>query len=150
MTKWIAVLIGVAAIIISGGSPALAGSDEFIGAVKKAEGDARIEREGKMIPADMKRKLYVGDKLVTGADGRLGVLLRDNTALSIGPKSNLALNQFIFVPNESKRGLLAKITKGTACYVSGKIGKLSPASVRLETPDVSIGIRGTKLLIKVD
>ena len=150
MHKWMTIFVCVVAILICATSLALAENSEFIGSVKKAAGDARIERAGKMIPAVAKVKLSVGDKLVTGSDGRMGVLLRDNTSLSIGPKSKLALSEYLFVPNKSKLGLLAKISKGTACYVSGKIGKLAPGSVRLETPDVSIGIRGTKLLIKVD
>jgi hypothetical protein len=40
--------------------------------------------------------------------------------------------------------------KGTAVYLSGIIGKLSPQSVRFETPNATIGIRGTKMLVKVD
>jgi len=40
--------------------------------------------------------------------------------------------------------------RGTAAYLSGMVGKLSPESVRFETPVASVGIRGTKLLVKID
>jgi hypothetical protein len=40
--------------------------------------------------------------------------------------------------------------KGTVAYISGLIGKLSPESVRVETPTASIGIRGTKFVVKVE
>jgi hypothetical protein len=35
-------------------------------------------------------------------------------------------------------------------YLSGIIAKLSPESVRFETPVGNVGIRGTKFAIKVD
>jgi hypothetical protein len=35
-------------------------------------------------------------------------------------------------------------------YVSGLIGKISPQSVRFETPVASIGIRGTHFAVKVE
>jgi len=33
--------------------------------------------------------------------------------------------------------------------VSGRIAKLSPDSIRLETPEAIIGVRGTRLAIRV-
>jgi len=39
--------------------------------------------------------------------------------------------------------------KGTAAYVSGVIVKLSPKAARFETPTATIGIRGTRFLVKV-
>ncbi len=129
---------------------ASADNGDFVGSVKTAEGEARVERAGKLLSARAKMKLNIGDKLVTGPDGSMGILLRDNTSLSLGPKSELAIDEFLFTPAQSKLSLVARITRGTASYISGKIGRLSPKSVRLETPDATIGIRGTKLLIKVD
>jgi hypothetical protein len=40
--------------------------------------------------------------------------------------------------------------KGTVAYLSGLISKLSPDSAHLETPTASIGIRGTKFVVKVE
>jgi hypothetical protein len=42
------------------------------------------------------------------------------------------------------------MVQGTAVYISGIIAKLSPQSVRFETPNATIGIRGTRFLVKVD
>jgi len=36
-----------------------------------------------------------------------------------------------------------------AAYVSGRMAKLSPDSVRLETPAAIVGVRGTTVAIKV-
>jgi hypothetical protein len=39
--------------------------------------------------------------------------------------------------------------KGVAAYVSGRMAKLAPDAVRLETPAAIVGVRGTTVAIKV-
>jgi len=41
------------------------------------------------------------------------------------------------------------MVRGAAAYVSGRIAKLSPDAVRLETPQAIVGVRGTTLAIRV-
>ena len=43
-----------------------------------------------------------------------------------------------------------RIVRGIAAYVSGRIAKLSPDAVRLETPTSIVGVRGTHMLIRVE
>jgi len=45
--------------------------------------------------------------------------------------------------------MVNKLTKGSASFVSGKMTKLSPESVVLETRHRTIGVRGTTYNIKV-
>jgi hypothetical protein len=122
---------------------------ETIGVVRTASGDAAVTRVGGTFPASPGLKVMVGDTLVTGRDGSLGVILRDNSSLSIGPESRLVLRSFLFSPAEGKFDLVARITGGTMAYLSGLIGKLSPESARFETPTATIGIRGTRFAVKV-
>jgi len=61
----------------------------------------------------------------------------------------LAINEFQFSPAEGKLSIVTRLLKGTSAYVSGIIGKLSPKSVRFETPVANIGIRGTKFAVKI-
>jgi hypothetical protein len=122
---------------------------ETIGVVRTASGDAAVTRVGGTLPASPGLKVMVGDTLVTGRDGSLGVILRDNSSLSIGPESRLVLRSFLFSPAEGKFDLVARITGGTMAYLSGLIGKLSPESARFETPTATIGIRGTRFAVKV-
>jgi hypothetical protein len=39
--------------------------------------------------------------------------------------------------------------RGMAVYVSGKIAKLAPDSIRLETPGAIVGVRGTTVAVQV-
>jgi hypothetical protein len=42
-----------------------------------------------------------------------------------------------------------KFVEGVAVYVSGKIAKLAPDAVRLETPAAIVGVRGTTIGVDV-
>jgi hypothetical protein len=140
-------LLLVALFLLAVAGAAVAG--ETIGVVRTASGDAAVTRVGETLPASPGLKVMVGDTLVTGRDGSLGVILRDNSSLSIGPESRLVLRSFLFSPAEGKFDLVARITGGTMAYLSGLIGKLSPESARFETPTATIGIRGTRFAVKV-
>jgi hypothetical protein len=144
-TRFAAVLL-IALSVVTWGLPASA--QEIIGMVRNSEGEATITREGHVLPASEGTKLFAGDTLSTGSDGSLGIILRDDSTLSLGPGSSFIIQKFLFSPAEEKFGLLVRFTRGTMAYLSGLIGKLSPESVRFETPAASIGIRGTHFAVK--
>ncbi len=122
--------------------------DGTIGVVRNFTGSATVTRGGNVLPATTGTRLHVGDTLGTGPDGSLGVILRDDSSLSLGPSSRLVLRDFLFSPSEGKLGLLVRFSSGTMAYLSGLIGKLAPETARFETPTATIGIRGTHFVVK--
>lgn len=144
-------LVGVLCLPAVAGT-AVAGTvaaGETIGMVRTVSGSATVIRGETLLTADPGLKLMVGDTLVTGRDGSLGVILRDDSSLSIGPGSRLVLRSFQFSPSEGKFLLVARISRGTMAYLSGLIGKLAPEKARFETPTATIGIRGTRFAVNV-
>jgi len=125
-----------------------ADTDGTIGVVRNSAGSATVTRGGNVLPATTGTRLHSGDTLGTGPDGSLGVILRDDSSLSLGPSSSLVLKDFLFSPSEGKFSLLVHLSKGTMAYLSGLIGKLAPGKVRFETPTATIGIRGTHFAVK--
>ena len=103
-----------------------------------------------MIPAKASERLQVSDTLITRADGSMGIILQDNSVLSMGPNSRVVLSQFAFDPAEEKLSFVAKVRRGTISYLTGLIAKLNRQGVSFETPTVVCGIRGTHFAIKVD
>ena len=144
-TLSVAIFLVTLSVLTTGLSAA---AQETIGIVRTSEGKATITRGGQILPAAAGTKLQSGDTLRTGSDGSLGVILRDNSTLSLGPESSFVIQKFLFSPAEGKLGLMARLTKGTMAYLSGLIGKLAPESVRFETPTASIGVRGTHFAVK--
>jgi hypothetical protein len=130
-------------------TPASAQSLGAAGLVKVTSGSAVVVRDGVERPAKIGFPVFASDHLKTGADGLLGLTLKDDTRVSLGPNSELRLDHFEFAPADGRFGLVLKFVRGVAAYVSGRIAKLSPDSVRLETPAAIVGVRGTTLGIRV-
>jgi hypothetical protein len=120
-----------------------------VGRIKIVSGSAFIVRDGALISAQAGQAVFQADALRTGADGRLGVTLKDDTRVSIGPGSEMRVDKFVYAPAEGHFSLVLNIVRGVMAYVSGRIAKLSPDSIRLETPAAVVGVRGTTLALRV-
>lgn len=120
------------------------------GRVKVASGAAYLVRDGRSLPAAPGQVVLEADVLRTGVDGRLGVTLNDDTRVSLGPASEVRVDRFSYASADGGLRLVLKFVRGVAAYVSGRIAKLSPDSIRLETPAAIVGVRGTTLAIRVD
>jgi hypothetical protein len=146
----IALLAGLAVSILPCAAPPPARAAETIGSVKNVRGTVSVVRAGETIPARPGLKLVAGDILETGTDGALGLVLRDDSLLSLGPSSRVAIERFLFNPAEGKLGLTTRILQGTLAYLSGFIGKLAPESTTFVTPVATIGVRGTHFAVRVE
>jgi hypothetical protein len=111
------------------------------GRIKTVSGSAFIVRGDQTMPASVGAELFEGDALRTGVDGRLGVLLKDDTRIALGPASEVRVDRFVFAPAESQFAVALELVRGVAAYVSGRIAKLAPDAIRLETPAAIVGIR---------
>jgi hypothetical protein len=76
--------------------------------------------------------------------------LKDETRLALGPNTDVRIDQFVYSPGQGSLRLVLKIARGLVAYVSGRIAKLSPDAVRLETPSAILGVRGTRMVIRVE
>ena len=123
---------------------------QTVGSVKTVLGKTFVERNGERLPAKVGDYLLEGDTLITDHDSSMGVIFRDDTILSLGSKSEVRIDQFIFDPAQDNLSFLTDVSKGTAQFISGQIAKLSPEKMSVQTPLSTIGIRGTRFLVKVD
>ncbi|MRW89607.1 hypothetical protein GJ699_06395 [Duganella sp. FT80W] len=119
------------------------------GMIKSAKGSAAIERAGARKPAQAGAALMASDRVVTGADGSVGITLRDETLLAVGPNSNVWLEKYAFDPTSHEGKLDATVKKGTLGVISGKLSKQSPGAVQFRTPTSILGVRGTEFVIDV-
>ena len=119
------------------------------GRVKAVAGQASIVRDGRTQPAVVGAVVHEADVLRTGADGRMAIMLRDESRLSMGPQSEITLASFVYAPAGNDLSLVVRMARGVLAYISGRIAKLMPEAVRLETPSSVIGVRGTHALLMV-
>lgn len=144
MTRFSAVALVLAA------APVFAQAPRPAGLIKIASGSAFVVRAGAQLPAEAGQPIFEADTVKTGADGRLGITLKDDTRVSLGPASEVHLNRFSYAPAEGQLALALQVVRGVVAYVSGHIAKLAPDAVRIETPSAILGVRGTTLAIRVD
>lgn len=130
--------------------PASAWSFEAVAVVKSLAGEATITRGTEILRPELGLELTVGDAVHTSSQGSVGISFSDGTRVSVGPNSDFAVTDFAFAPEDKEFTFVVNMFKGTMVYASGKLGKVAPEAVSIRTPHSTVGIRGTKLLIKVD
>ena len=127
-----------------------AAAEAFVGVVKSVEGGATITRNGETITVVTGMEVKQADILKTDRQGTVGVVFSDDTRISMGPRTEIAVDDYLFEPLEKRLSFILRLIRGTVSFLSGQIAKLSPESVQLVMPAATIGVRGTHVLIKVD
>jgi hypothetical protein len=123
---------------------------EDIGQVKVARGSVTIERSGAQLPGSAGMRLKRADVVTTGADGSVGITMSDNSLVSAGPNSTIALDRYEFDPTTHHGRFDATLRKGSLAVVSGRIAKQSPDAMTVRTPAAVLGVRGTEFAVHVD
>ncbi|MEK8048648.1 FecR domain-containing protein [Ideonella sp. DXS22W] len=119
------------------------------GIVKRSAGAVTLLRGG-AAPGQalaVGHAVQVGDVVRTGADGRVGITLADDTLLAAGPNSELVLSEFAFNATTQDGGLLVSIWRGTLAMVTGLLARKAPEKVNVQTRNVVLGVRGTEFIV---
>lgn len=129
-------------------APCMAAEGE-IGSIHNITGSVVVVRAGTEVKAEPGFRLKAGDVLRSGANGTAGIVLWDDSTVALGTASQLELTEFRFKPAQKDFSLVLTMVKGTFVYVPGRIAKLAPEAVKIQTPAGLAAVQGTKLLAKV-
>jgi hypothetical protein len=121
-----------------------------IGQIKTLTGEVFIIRQHAQRPARVGDLLEQADIVVTGAASSVGITFIDDSRVSAGPNSRIALEQFRFDPTTHDGAFLTKMQRGTLAIISGQIASQTPGAMQVQTPKLLLGVRGTKFLVKVE
>ena len=121
-----------------------------IGKIKTISGQVAIERGGKIITPAVGDSAFQTDKVITGKDGSVGMLFADDSRISAGPNSVLALDKFVFDSNTNDGNFDVSMKKGTLSVISGKLTQKTPGALKVKTPAAILAVRGTEFSVKVD
>ncbi|MCE3269768.1 MAG: hypothetical protein K0S57_165 [Ramlibacter sp.] len=89
-----------------------------------------------------------GQRLVTDGQTAIHVLFADQSALTVGPNSEVLVQQYRFDEKARDGRILVQITKGFLRMVGGAISKRNPVTV--VTPTATIGIRGGISIVRAE
>ena len=118
------------------------------GRIKTVRGTAWVERAGARVPASVGTPVRRDDVIVTGADGAVGITFADDSRLSIGPDTALAIERFAFDPTTHEGAHETSLRRGTLAAVSGKLARQSPDAMKVRTPAAVLGVRGTEFAVR--
>ena len=124
-----------------------------VGAVSEVNGSARIVRIDTALSSvyeaaqDLQVKSY--DRLET-ANGRMGITFVDDTQIKLTEHSEVLVDEFVFDPNPDNSKMALNFAKGTARFVTGKLGLVPKKNIKIRTNSATIGIRGTDFTITVN
>lgn len=121
-----------------------------IGTVTKAAGEVFATRaDGSRVALQSGDQVFQGDVLETGPEGAVGIVFIDETEFSLGGDGRMVLDEMIYDPDGGAGSSSFSLVSGTFSFVSGEIAKLGADAMQVDTPVATIGIRGTKGLIRV-
>ena len=89
--------------------------------------------------------VYLNEEVETGEESALVIKFSDGSQLTLGENARITIDKYVYNPaGESSQ--IVTLTKGAFRFLSGSMPK---AGVKLQTPAVTVGIRGTELIFDV-
>jgi hypothetical protein len=84
--------------------------------------------------------IYSKEMVRTGETGQADLQFRDQSNLSVGPKSSVRLDKFVYDPNKSAGSVAIQATRGSFRFVTGSQG--GGGNYQVKTPYGTLGVRG--------
>ena len=84
------------AVLFASPLPASAQGPAVVGRIKSASGSVTIVRPGGTVAAGAGQPLYQSDSVRTGADGQVGITLKDETRLALGPNTDVRYRSVLY------------------------------------------------------
>jgi hypothetical protein len=130
--KW---ALGILVLGLLALQPTASHAQEAIGSATsvkpQAEANARTLSGGSTV--------YSKELIHTGDAGVADLRFHDHSNLSVGPKSSVRLDKFVYDPNKSGGSVAVEATRGSFRFVTGSQGA---GSYHVKTPYGTLGIRG--------
>lgn len=103
-----------------------------------------VDAQGQKRKITMGSPLHMGDQITTGREEWLKLKFEDETLFTIGEKSEITIDEFVYLPADSNNKMNLAV-KGSFRFLTGKMVKQKPESFRVNTSYAHIGVRGTQV-----
>lgn len=127
-------------------APAIALS-QVVGMITKTEGRVDILRAGQSAAEAVKLEdtVSIGDILRTKSDGSAEITFIDKSVMTVGPRSRLGVDEYLFKPDEGKRSASLKLFRGKAGFNIWKANFPAEGNkFEMKTRTAIAGVRGTE------
>lgn len=125
------------------------GYAQYIAIAKNVIGDVKAKNSETILSVENGSRVESSMILYTKDESGVTLIFNDNSTLILGANSILNLKRFTFKPLKKEFDFKLFLQKGSLSFESGKISELAPEQFKMETPDGTVSIRGTKFFVKV-
>ncbi|MFI5020871.1 MAG: FecR domain-containing protein [Alphaproteobacteria bacterium] len=104
-------------------------------------------------PNEKTEVLHIGqnvirnERITTQNEGQVQLLFVDGSTLTLGPNSEIVIDEFVYDPQKQIGSMTATVTAGLLRYVGGKVSKKK--DVNFNTPSGVVTVRGGIAFINV-
>lgn len=120
-----------------------ANTAELFGTVEAVSGEVEVlGTNGERQRVNAGQKIYEGQTIQTAGNGEVHIVSEDSGLLALRPNSNVRIDRFRAKGEPADESVLT-IFKGAMRAITGWIAKRNAPAYRINTPTVTIGVRGT-------
>ena len=123
---------------------------QAIGKITTAEQSFTIQRGDQTLTLNEGDFIYLDDVISAGGTA-VGIAFADETTMSVDPNSTMVIDDFVYDPENPTVGSMnANVLEGNFSFVSGQIAKTGADAMKVTTPVLTIGVRGTQVAGKAN
>jgi ferric-dicitrate binding protein FerR (iron transport regulator) len=111
-----------------------------IGAAVAVRNQVIGNHSGQDRPLAIGNRVFQNDRISTGANSVAQLMFTDHTTLSVGPRSQVTLDRYVYDPNRGAGEVAVGFAGGAMRFVTGS---QAPQNYQVRTPVATIGVRGT-------
>jgi hypothetical protein len=139
-------VLGLALLSLS--SLAMAATPGSIGVVTELEGEVQLLRDNNFYEAGIGVEIFKTDAVVTASDGQVQFDMIDGTTLRLGSGTRLRFSEYELDEEGNVASVVVDVLSGWLRFAVAKLQDNS--TYNIDTPTMTIGIRGTEGVAEAD
>jgi len=121
-----------------------------VGEVATLEGTVEIGRDGAWAPAAAGSDIRSGDQIRTGTPGRVRLVFKDDSVLTVGDGSLLKIDMSVFPPTAGPMRFVLNLIVGKVRALVSEYYRDPLASYQIETATAVSAVRSTEFVVAYD
>ena len=118
---------------------------DAIGEITIAAGTVTVQRAGQTLELQVGDLIYLND-VVESTGGSTGIVFKDDTTLSVDAGARMVIDDFVYDPEQPTTGSMSvNMLSGDFSFISGGVAKTGADAMKVTTPVLTIGVRGTQV-----
>jgi hypothetical protein len=94
--------------------------------------------------------VFAKDVIATQAGAKIALVFADKTTFALGESGQMKLDEMVYNPAGKDGKLGLTMLKGAFAFATGDIAATQSDAMTVKTPVGTIGVRGTRFLVKLD